>query len=359
MFIMTMGIAGGIDRFSRALFLFRSISLSAVLLLLLDGHFCIGLKPQQSTFFAQRQANGIVLGSSRNGFDTVNIDNARRKLFRGMLGAAMASTVTNLSPSLSTAASITTLQNDHDSVRHPFVYSDAWTGTSMNIMSLEDATKSGRYTRDIDSGLCYWNMGKWPDPALRIPARPIDLALWSSSEVELEKLQLAAAILRDTARREGAVGLAAQQCGVDARMIFLSGSGGSGSRIWNNSNNSNRNDLVLVNPRIVARSPESRMKVWTEECLVLPPTFRATVLRDDWIDVEYDYSFEYRSQPDENSKHALSSGRSLTRFVKEQSRCLQHELDHDRGILITDHIGFDEMENDVMRYIEAAGHDGR
>jgi peptide deformylase len=206
-------------------------------------------------------------------------------------------------------------------------------------------------------------MGKWPDPALRIPAKPIDPSQWleGASPKRHQRLELAATILRDTARREGAVGLAAQQCGVDARMVFLSSAGGGGGMMGNNNSDG---DMVLVNPRIVARSSESSMKVWTEECLVLPPTFRATVLRDDWIDVEYDASFEYRSQQrDSKSREPVLSGWSQTpirkRFFKEQSRCLQHELDHDRGILITDHVGLDELENNVMRTIEAEGHDRR
>jgi peptide deformylase len=172
-------------------------------------------------------------------------------------------------------------------------------------------------------------------------------------------------------------------------MVFLSSSwfGGVGS-LFGKHNHENDNDMVLINPRIVARSPESSMKVWTEECLVLPPTFRATILRDDWIDVEYDVSFEYRSQqqPGQNDRmrtqtqmlgpsseelllvvvqQLSSEGSSQNstpirrRFVNEQSRCLQHELDHDRGILITDHVGLEELENNVMRQIEAEGHDRR
>ena len=31
-------------------------------------------------------------------------------------------------------------------------------------------------------------------------------------------------------------------------------------------------------------------------------------------------------------------------------------IDHDRGILTLDHVGLDEMENDIMRRIEAEGH---
>jgi hypothetical protein len=34
-------------------------------------------------------------------------------------------------------------------------------------------------------------------------------------------------------------------------------------------------------------------------------------------------------------------------------------LDHDRGILTLDHIGFEEMENSSMREIESSGHAAR
>jgi peptide deformylase len=46
-------------------------------------------------------------------------------------------------------------------------------------------------------------------------------------------------------------------------------------------------------------------------------------------------------------------------FHGENARAFQHEMDHDRGILITDHIDESEMENDVMRAIERPGHDAR
>jgi len=92
--------------------------------------------------------------------------------------------------------------------------------------------------------------------------------------------------------------------------------------------------------------------------------------------VEYDFLYEYRASsriksqneegvpsPTMSSKIISSGGSSQTpmrrRFFGEQSRCLQHELDHDRGILITDHVGMDELENDSMRMIEAEGHDRR
>ncbi len=102
--------------------------------------------------------------------------------------------------------------------------------------------------------------------------------------------------------------------------------------------------MFLVNPRIISRSPEIEMRVWKEECLVLPPTFTATVLRDSMVNVQYETLTG-------ETKDILLQG--------ELARCLQHELDHDRGILITDHVGLDDLESQEMREIETKGHDDR
>lgn len=97
----------------------------------------------------------------------------------------------------------------------------------------------------------------------------------------------------------------------------------------------------MINPRIISRSREVDMKVWTEECLVLPPTFRATLLRDAIVTVEY-------QNFDGDFRQVTLNG--------ELARAFQHELDHDRGVLIVDHIGLDEMDP-RMRFIEHVDHD--
>eukprot|EP00980_Cylindrotheca_fusiformis_P029502 scaffold23493_cov116-Cylindrotheca_fusiformis.AAC.4 len=86
------------------------------------------------------------------------------------------------------------------------------------------------------------------------------------------------------------------------------------------------------------------MQVWNEECLVLPPKFRATVLRDAAVTVEYE---------------TLNGDTQTIQLHDELARCLQHELDHDRGILITDHVGLNDLESDTMRDIERVGHEQR
>jgi len=193
-----------------------------------------------------------------------------------------------------------------------FAYSADWTGTALPVLSLE--TSSSRST---------WDMGRWPDPILRRPAQPVD-ARWFGTST----LSRAAHLLERTATQNKAVGLAAQQCGVDARIVYLK----------------SPRKLFLINPSIVQRSPEIDMRVWKEYCLVLPPHFRATVLRDAWIIVEY---------------HDLNGTLHSIRLSGEAARAAQHELDHDRGILTLDHVGLDELENDTMRTIEREGHNRR
>lgn len=168
-------------------------------------------------------------------------------------------------------------------------------------------------------------MARWPDPVLRQPAEPV-----SSQWFGTEQLRRACSLLQNTARHNGAVGLAAQQCGVNARIVYL-------ERPFQS--------LIMINPQIIQRSPETGMRVWTEQCLVLPPTFSATVLRDAWITVEYQDA-------------STGAWKSVT-LSGEMARAAQHELDHDRGILVTDHVELSELENDLMRLMESPGHASR
>lgn len=193
-----------------------------------------------------------------------------------------------------------------------YVYSDTWTGTALPWLSLEQA---GNATR--------WDMGRWPDPVLRRSAQTVD-PKWFGSLT----LSMACKRLQETATHNKAVGLAAQQCGVNARILYLE----------------KPLPKVMVNPIIIARSDEVDIRVWNEECLVLPPEFRATVLRDNWVTLEY---------------REWTGKVHQVRLVGEAARAAQHELDHDRGILVLDHVGLDELESDVMRTIERAGHEER
>ena len=267
-----------------------------------------------------------------------------------------------------------------------------WQGTSLPTLSLSDAYNQLMMMANSEPKLI---MGRWPDPILRQPSSPIPLSTFQKNQ-QLEQLQLVASALRNTARKEGAVGLAAQQCGIDASLIFIdnvsnnkrklgrikdsllpqSSIGVFGQSKWRrsqrevsgegtsnddsffqqipmqNSQPSNQDSGVfLANPRIIQRSPESEMLVWTEECLVLPPEFRATLLRDAEVTIEYEVlDLEKSSEASGITKQMTLKG--------ELARCCQHEMQHDRGILIVDHASLDELlsvnGNPFMAEIENA-----
>lgn len=219
-----------------------------------------------------------------------------------------------------------------------YIYTDKWQGTSLGLLSYQQAAALSSEKKLSSS----YAMGRWPDPILRRPASPVPLAMMKN-KTENCIIDIANA-LRRTARENGAVGLAAQQCGIDVSMIFLDDPRLLPSKNIRNGNKINDGGLFLVNPRIIARSSELEMRVWNEECLVLPPTFRATVLRDAVVNVQY-----------EN----LMGETNEIKLTGELARALQHELDHDGGILIVDHVGLNELESDDMRRIEEQGHNER
>jgi len=222
-------------------------------------------------------------------------------------------------------------------VKHPFSYSDDWKGTAFSPLSLEQAVMSAAASSSYEEALFCWPMARWPDPILRRPASKVDPRLLGT-----DILRKACRYLANTAVKEGAVGLAAEQCGIDARIIYLKEIKERGMAASRSSSS-----LTMTNPRIVGRSPESEMKVWREHCLVLPPSFSAVVLRDAWVEVEYQDG---------------DDGSGVWKRIKlegEPARAFQHEYDHDRGILITDHVGFEDMESDLMASIERDGHQTR
>lgn len=240
----------------------------------------------------------------------------------------------------------------------PFSFPN-WEGTSLpGPLSLSEACE-----RLIDSEPVL-QMGRWPDPILRQPSLTVPSSVFRHKEL-FNQLRVVARALRNTARKEGALGLAAQQCGIGASLIYIDGVN-IGKKIGNwrddsqidvvlggasigfspvgedrfanwpvlSSSQSQREGggIFLVNPRIIHRSPESDMMVWTEQCLVLPPEFRACLLRDAEVTIEYE------------SLDDIDAG--LTKQIKlqgELARCAQHEMDHNGGILIVDHVSLDEL----------------
>lgn len=245
-----------------------------------------------------------------------------------------------------------------------FPYRDDWTGSNLKLLSISDAASlaTSPSTDKATAAITQFEMGRWPDPILRRQATPIPRHMLGT-----DQLKVVGSALRKTAQAEGAVGLAAQQCGVDGRMLWIDTSDidrlslgvskhrarvnksfsqsqvGEGTLAIRNSRDQ-AEGLFLVNPRITRRSSEMEMLPWTETCLVLPPKFSATVLRDASISVDYETL-------DGETKSISLDG--------ELARCVQHEMDHDRGILLVDHIDLVEMEGGergTMANIERENH---
>ena len=163
-------------------------------------------------------------------------------------------------------------------------------------------------------------MAMWPNPVLRHVAAPVD----DFGPVE-QFSQMLVDGMESTA-------IAATQYHVNAQIIALRG-----------ASSPLPGPLVLVNPRVLARSPEEQMRPWREVCLVLPPGLEVDLLRDSWVTVE----------------SADSAGRRSTRTLRgEPARAFQHEYDHLRGVLIVDHADLVDLPAEVQ-LIEAGEHGRR
>ena len=218
---------------------------------------------------------------------------------------------------------------------------DNWQGTTLEILSLDEA-----FELSIQNGgnTEVFPFAHWPDPILRRQASRLAIPSAGGQQDTsqlLTKLQSVARTLQRTARKQGAVGLAAQQCGLDVSLVYLQ-----------SPNKNPAQDTFFLNPRIVHRSPERDMRVWKEECLVLPPSFRATLLRDASVTVEYEALFS-------SSQGTIRpfSTQQIT-LTGELARAVQHEMNHDVGILIVDHVGLDELPPSMQKY-EREGHSDR
>ena len=233
-----------------------------------------------------------------------------------------------------------TSQNRNDTVD--------WTGTHLKIMSLDQAAALVKDPKDS-----IFTMAHWPDPILRQKSAKIKSTGFQSNE-----LYAVAHALRRTAIHNHAVGLAAQQWCVFIEIILLYcvfscfiytsthiySSAIDASLVFINIPFSPLG-LFMVNPIIISRSSEMDMTVWDETCLVLPPNFHAVLFRDAQVTVEY--------------KDLEGDTQTITFHDAELARTVQHEMDHDRGILILDHIGLEEMQSDEMRQVEIEGHTKR
>ena len=159
-----------------------------------------------------------------------------------------------------------------------------WTATALPQLSVDQAATFDRL-----------DFARYPDPILRLEAKEVVHGG--------PLLAKTVTLLREAARRHGAQGLAATQCGVDAAIVLLG-------------------DEAFVNPRIVERSPEARLRCWTERCLALPPDVRVETLRDETLTV---------------AATTAAGVPFTTTLTGAAARQFSHEYDHARGVLIIDH----------------------
>ncbi|TQX82724.1 MULTISPECIES: peptide deformylase [Rhizobium] len=139
-----------------------------------------------------------------------------------------------------------------------------------------------------------------PDPALRQVSRAVD--------PEAAETALLVDDMLETMYNASGAGLAAVQIGILKRVVVV-----------DVARDAPRDPRVFINPVIVDASDEC--STFREGCLSIPNTM-VEVVRPAKITVEYDN---------------LSGGREILEAEGVLATCLQHEIDHLNGTLITDH----------------------
>lgn len=181
--------------------------------------------------------------------------------------------------------------------------------------------RGARTVRSQDRGLPAVILGASLLLCSPLPAAPVGLPLASSSQAVLhepalevlefdEDLAMLSRKMFDTMYREGGIGLAAPQIGID-QSIFVYNIFGQPLQLA-------ATEHVLINPRILQSSEWS----WTspEGCLSLPDS-RGPVTRPISVEVA---AFDVQ-------------GQSITRtFTGVEARVVLHEIDHLNGVLFTE-----------------------
>lgn len=140
-------------------------------------------------------------------------------------------------------------------------------------------------------------------------------------EVIDEKIQAVIDDMLETMYAEKGVGLAAEQVGLKIALCVIDVPAeydvdASGDR----ENPELAMPLVLINPKIVAKSEETEVR--EEGCLSLPGVY-VNVVRHSWVQVQW--------QDRNGQAHDLV----VRGYV---ARAVQHELDHLEGVLLTDRV---------------------
>ena len=141
---------------------------------------------------------------------------------------------------------------------------------------------------------------RFPDPRLRIKAQPI-LDITSAMATIIDDML-------ETMYDEKGVGLAATQVDIHQQIVVM------------DTSEDNDQPIVLINPEIIVASNETSIN--EEGCLSVPGTY-AKVDRHDTCTV----------------KALDRHGNEFTIDATElQSICIQHELDHLKGVLFVDYL---------------------
>lgn len=138
------------------------------------------------------------------------------------------------------------------------------------------------------------------DPILRTPTIPVDF-----NAVEGSRVAYTAMSLMKTCEHHQGLGLAANQCGIKYSICVI--------------NHIEENKLFcLINPVIVDKSPT--LSAYKEGCLSFPGLF-LQIHRPEWVEVEFQ----------------AGNGETLRKkFEGVWATCVQHEMDHLKGICYTD-----------------------
>lgn len=141
----------------------------------------------------------------------------------------------------------------------------------------------------------------WPDPILLTPTN-----LWDHQNPQIECEQLEKD-LTDTLLAENALGLAANQIGVQYRILAI------------NTQDDN-NIRIMYNPVILFESKEDELSY--EGCLSFPK-IRLEIPRSNYVEVSWRDKLNY--------VHSR-------RFTGIDARCILHEIDHLNGIVFKQYV---------------------
>lgn len=141
-----------------------------------------------------------------------------------------------------------------------------------------------------------------PDERLNIPSTPVD-------RVDDDVRKLLNDMLETMYANQG-IGLAAVQVGIHKTIVVMDVAVREGTN----------EPLKLINPTIVDESDEQ--SVFTEGCLSFP---------DQFSDVERPARVSVKYLDEHGNPHMLKAEGIL-------ATCIQHEIDHTKGIVFVDHI---------------------